>query len=35
MQQPSWRLWRYDIVRIDTFEGYKEDLKLYCKRKDK
>lgn len=24
---------QYDIVRIDTFEGYKEDLKLYCKRK--
>lgn len=26
---------QYDIVRIDTFEGYKEDLKLYGKRKDK
>ena len=26
---------QYDIVRIDTFEGYKDDLKLYCKRKDK
>ena len=26
---------QYDIVRIDTFEGYKADLKLYCKRKDK
>ena len=24
---------QYDIVRIDTFEGYKADLKLYCKRK--
>ena len=23
----------YDIVRIDPFEGYKTDLKLYCKRK--
>ena len=26
---------QYDIVRIDTFEGYKEDLKLYCKRRSK
>ena len=26
---------QYDIVRIDPFEGYKADLKLYCKRKDK
>lgn len=24
---------QYDIVRMDTFEGYKADLKLYCKRK--
>lgn len=24
---------QYDIVRIDPFEGYKADLKLYCKRK--
>ena len=24
---------QYDIVRIDTFEGYKANLKLYCKRK--
>ncbi len=23
----------YDITRIDTFEGYKADLTLYCKRK--
>ena len=23
----------YNITRIDTFEGYKQDLKLYCKRK--
>ena len=22
----------YDITRVDTFEGYKEDLKLYAKR---
>ena len=22
----------YDITRIDTFEGYKEDLTLYCSR---
>lgn len=22
----------YDITRIDTFEGYKEDLTLYCKK---
>ena len=22
----------YNITRIDTFEGYKEDLTLYCKR---
>lgn len=26
---------QYDIVGIDPFEGYKSDLKLYCKRKDK
>ena len=26
---------QYDIVRIDTFKGYKDDLKLYCKRKEK
>ena len=24
---------QYEITRIDTFEGYKEDLTLYCKRK--
>ena len=24
---------QYDIVRIDPFEGYKADLKPYCKRK--
>ncbi|NLU24715.1 MAG: phage head closure protein [Clostridiales bacterium] len=23
----------YEITRLDTFEGYKEDLTLYCKRK--
>ncbi len=23
----------YEITRIDTFEGYKQDLTLYCKRK--
>lgn len=23
----------YDITRVDTFEGYKEDLTLYCKRR--
>ena len=23
----------YNITRIDTFEGYKQDLTLYCKRK--
>lgn len=23
----------YDITRIDTFEGYKEDLTLYCNRR--
>ena len=22
----------YNIVRVDTFEGYKSDLSLYCKR---
>ena len=22
----------YNIVRVDTFEGYREDLALYCKR---
>lgn len=26
---------QYDIVRIDPFEGYKADLKLYCKRQTK
>lgn len=25
---------QYEIVRIDTFEGYKTDLTLYCKRKE-
>ncbi len=24
---------RYDVTRIDTFEGYKQDNTLYCKRK--
>ena len=23
----------YDITRVDVFEGYKEDLTLYCKRR--
>ena len=23
----------YDITRVDTFEGYKRDLSLYCKRR--
>ena len=23
----------WDITRVDTFEGYKGDLKLYCKRR--
>lgn len=23
----------YDITRIDTFEGYKEDVTLYCSRR--
>lgn len=23
----------YDITRVDTFEGYREDLTLYCKRR--
>ena len=23
----------YEITRIDTFEGYKTDLTVYCKRK--
>ena len=23
----------YDITRIDTFEGYKSDLTLYCKKR--
>ena len=23
----------YDITRIDTFKGYKEDLSLYCSRR--
>jgi len=23
----------YDITRVDTFEGYKNDLTLYCKKK--
>lgn len=26
---------QYGIVRIDPFEGYKADLKLYCTRKEK
>lgn len=26
----------YDVVRVDTFEGYKSDLTLYCRlKKDK
>lgn len=25
----------YDITRIDTFEGYKEDLTLYCSKRAK
>lgn len=25
----------YDITRADVFEGYKEDLTLYCKRRAK
>ena len=24
---------KYNVNRIDTFEGYKQDLTLYCKRK--
>ena len=24
----------WDITRVDTFEGRKEDLKLYCKRRN-
>ena len=24
---------RYSVTRIDTFEGYKQDITLYCKRK--
>ena len=24
---------RYNVNRIDTFEGYKQDITLYCKRK--
>ena len=24
---------QYEITRIDTFEGYKSDLTIYCKRK--
>lgn len=23
---------KYSITRIDTFEGYKQDITLYCKR---
>ncbi len=23
----------WDITRVDTFEGYKQDITLYCKRK--
>lgn len=23
----------YDITRVDTFEGYKSDLMLYCKKR--
>lgn len=23
----------YDITRVDTFEGYKEELTLYCSRR--
>ncbi len=23
----------YDITRVDVFEGYKQDLKLYCSRR--
>ena len=23
----------HDITRVDTFEGYKEDLTLYCSRR--
>ena len=23
----------YDITRVDTFEGYREDITLYCKRR--
>ena len=26
---------QYEITRIDTFEGYKSDLTIYCKRKSK
>ena len=26
---------QYEITRIDTFEGYKRDLTIYCKRKSK
>ncbi len=25
---------KYEVVRIDVFEGYRADLKLYCKRKE-
>ena len=24
---------KYSVTRIDTFEGYKQDITLYCKRK--
>ncbi len=27
----AFRGMNYEITRIDTFEGYKTDLKLYCK----
>ncbi len=23
----------WDVTRVDTFEGYKQDISLYCKRK--
>ena len=26
---------QYEITRIDTFEGYKSDLTIHCKRKSK
>lgn len=24
---------KYNVSRIDTFEGYRQDITLYCKRK--